>query len=710
LTTTAYDAAGRMVAQQDARGYVTTVGYDANGQRTEVLDANAHAWTTAYDARGSVLLEIDPLGNLHTYAYDPVGNRSLRVDGRGWPTTYAYDNLNREIGRTYIDGTLNTFTFDAAGQRTVMQDTIGVTSYAYDRAGRQTSVVNAYGQVLTYSYDAYGNRTVLLDSEGRLTTYIYDAQERLASIVNPWNETTTYTYDALNRELMKALANGVVCSHVYDAAGRETARQWIAGSGAPVALYTATYDAVGNRMTVQELDGSLSQYTYDASNQLLTESRTTTYPYSVTYTYDGAGNRMSMNDNGAFYTYAYDPANAQVLRTRSFWPTVTTTYDANGNMVWDSANEPFGPPMTIVWDPENRFTVGGSTPYTMTYNADGYRQQQVNQFGPSFYLWDEQNVLQKAAPTPTSSNEHYTNFPGYWGGAVSQRSGNTSSFYVFDLSGNLRAALDATGAVTDTLGYRAFGIQFGRTGSTFLQFTYGGQYGYLDNGGTLQAYATLMRELSGTKGIWLSRDPIGFDGGDWNPYRYVFNSPLTEVDPSGLSCGKLNVYYWVGGHNGVSNYWQIDWWIKYSMFKVNLTSRYQAQRIENATALHAANTDRDVAGIYMFSHGGCPRHSDRCDALQANNGFFYAFGSRYRGFRPHPNSWVRFTQAQQRQLVSLWVDHCPSPSTSLHLRRTYSYATHLPFTKISTCQTDKKNLCDSGDTPAYIRQFTSKFA
>ena len=33
-------------------------------------------------------------------------------------------------------------------------------------------------------------------------------------------------------------------------------------------------------------------------------------------------------------------------------------------------------------------------------------------------------------------------------------------------------------------------------------------------------------------GRFLSEDPIGFDGGDENLYRYVYNNPINSVDPS----------------------------------------------------------------------------------------------------------------------------------------------------------------------------------
>lgn len=43
-----------------------------------------------------------------------------------------------------------------------------------------------------------------------------------------------------------------------------------------------------------------------------------------------------------------------------------------------------------------------------------------------------------------------------------------------------------------------------------------------------------------TIGRWTSQDPIGFEAGDANLYRYVGNGPTNGVDPSGLR-GTANV-------------------------------------------------------------------------------------------------------------------------------------------------------------------------
>jgi RHS repeat-associated protein len=54
------------------------------------------------------------------------------------------------------------------------------------------------------------------------------------------------------------------------------------------------------------------------------------------------------------------------------------------------------------------------------------------------------------------------------------------------------------------------------------------------------AYDTLNRKYSGAQGRWVSPDPSGRNAVDpsnpqsWNRYAYVFNSPLSNFDPTGL--------------------------------------------------------------------------------------------------------------------------------------------------------------------------------
>ena len=42
------------------------------------------------------------------------------------------------------------------------------------------------------------------------------------------------------------------------------------------------------------------------------------------------------------------------------------------------------------------------------------------------------------------------------------------------------------------------------------------------------------RDYDPETGRWTARDPIGFAGGDTNLYGYVFNNPISFIDPIGL--------------------------------------------------------------------------------------------------------------------------------------------------------------------------------
>lgn len=64
------------------------------------------------------------------------------------------------------------------------------------------------------------------------------------------------------------------------------------------------------------------------------------------------------------------------------------------------------------------------------------------------------------------------------------------------------------------------------------------------------------RQYSPSIGRWLSKDPIGFGGGDTNLYGYVANDPVNLTDPSG-KCPLCAVGIAVGtgaAVGGVSNF------------------------------------------------------------------------------------------------------------------------------------------------------------
>ena len=92
---------------------------------------------------------------------------------------------------------------------------------------------------------------------------------------------------------------------------------------------------------------------------------------------------------------------------------------------------------------------------------------------------------------------------------------------VIDSAGNVKIhrIFNAFGEFTEPIATRAH--QFAFTGRPFDYDT------WLQN--------NVHRWYDVFIGRWASEDPVGFDGGDANVYRYVLNRPTNLVDPSGLS-------------------------------------------------------------------------------------------------------------------------------------------------------------------------------
>lgn len=234
-----------------------------------------------------------------TYQYDDQGRTVQIINDQGI-INYAYNDLGQKV-RTWTST-------DSTGT-----DAVTDTRYTYDTLGRLSTVevferFNAYTpgagtepntaeEVTMYHYDAVGNLdyTVMQDVDG-------------SSI------TTDYSYDPLNRldvlvQFVDSDANGT-----YDEATDEM-----------VASYDYELDAAGNRISATEtVDGYTYQWTwtYDALNRLTAETLDASddsLDYTDTFTYDLAGNRLSLSHGLA--------SDGNVEQTKSYF------YDANDRLL-----------------------------------------------------------------------------------------------------------------------------------------------------------------------------------------------------------------------------------------------------------------------------------------------------------------------------------------------------------------------------------------
>jgi RHS repeat-associated protein len=66
-----------------------------------------------------------------------------------------------------------------------------------------------------------------------------------------------------------------------------------------------------------------------------------------------------------------------------------------------------------------------------------------------------------------------------------------------------------------------------RSGDTPNAYIYKGLWGYEQDADS-RLYVR-ARHLDTAQGRWMSKDPIGFEAGDVNLYRYVGNDPINEL-------------------------------------------------------------------------------------------------------------------------------------------------------------------------------------
>ena len=364
---------------------VTKNYYDAAGRKIKTIDANGGQWTYNYSARGFLLSETDPAGNTTRYQYDVLGNKTAITDPRDngedgtFTTWYRYDDLNR-LYRTVLpdakppsqsqlasgdyDNPYTETTYDEAGNKLSERDGNGLvtsytytprnlvetvtvngqlrTGYQYDAKGNPVQVSDGLGNTTdnhydslgrlrqvnhplnkeSYQYDAVGNRAVITDALGHQIQYSYNGLGWLTEAAYPLEPATQYRYDLNGNQVARISANNVKTVFQYDEAGRLAAKIDSLGNSAKYA-----YDPAGNLIGTLDPRGTKGVYQYYANNLLnrmeLTGSDGSVY--WAGYTYDAAGNKMTVNDskNSIYYNlqdggYQPDPLNRILSIERHF--------------------------------------------------------------------------------------------------------------------------------------------------------------------------------------------------------------------------------------------------------------------------------------------------------------------------------------------------------------------------------------------------------
>ena len=258
-----YDANERLTRIVYPKGRGFTYTYDAVGRVTErTMLGGAPSSATAtqrytYDSFGRLFRVTDGDNNPYLInAYDPTtGLLVTQTYGNGTVVSNAYDILGRTIG--IYHGRAGTpcppwlaffeYAYDADGKCVSQTTAEGTETYTYDADGQLTSVTYPDGTSETFTYDAVGNR---ITHTG--TTGVSPVDE--AYTVNNMNQYTQIGTTTLEYDLDGNITRNGGTYYYYDTLNRLVA----VTNEAKNIRWSCEYDVFGNRVSVTD-NGTTSE-------------------------------------------------------------------------------------------------------------------------------------------------------------------------------------------------------------------------------------------------------------------------------------------------------------------------------------------------------------------------------------------------------------------------------------------------------------------
>jgi RHS repeat-associated protein len=534
-----YDDLNRLVAviENDTGGapthdsnVLTQYVYDVLGNRVVITNALGYTSThTTYDALGRSVVVEDALGHKTYTRYNALGYRTVVTDANGAVTRYSFDGLNRLTLVHYVsDGVTVAYRYDAASNRTVMTDTLGVTRYVYDDLYRLVSATDPFTGTVSYGYDLVGNRTQLIYPDGQVATHTYDADNRLVQVEDWSGGLTGYEYDVAGRLITTTLPNGVATTYRYDAANRSIDLTHTAADGTLLSSYRYELDGTGNRVraveTLTETTRAIT-YTYDSLYRLTKADYSTGENFQ--YTYNAMGNMMAMTTtmtNTVVTTKAYDAANRLITVTAN-GAARTLEWSDSGELLRDGDD-------TYEWDTAGRLvraTVDGVTS-RFAYLGDGDRISMTVGSETTTYTLDLAAPLVQVLVAHKSANRQISEY--LYGVTRIGEYDDAWHYHLMDYLGSVRSLVGADGSVEGARAYQPYGSPLSNVGSVSSVYGFTGEQ--TDPTGLVYLRARMYAPWLGQ---FMSRD--GWPGNVRRPgtlyaWSYVQSNPINLVDPTGF--------------------------------------------------------------------------------------------------------------------------------------------------------------------------------
>jgi len=560
----AYDAAARKTFETNANGHVIRYTNSAAGDLLSLTDGKNQTTRWTYDEYGRVTNKVDQARTeILRYKYDAESRLTNRWSAAKGNTAYAYDFVGNLTNINYPASPDVTLQYNWLNRLTNMVDAAGTTKYTYT-AGNQLLTEDGpfTSDTVTNTYVNRLRTALSLQQPAGLWTnkFVYDAAGRLTNVTSPAG---SHGYmlggsgaaSPLIKKLL--LPNTSYITNTYGAVARLTGTFLNNSGNTTLDSSKYGYNAANQRTTFTNAAATYVGYTYDRIGQLKVADSSVNAE-DCGYTYDTAWNLNYLTNNGVSSTFTVDSRN-QLSST----PLGSASYDSNGNLVSYVHHYMSGSTTrTCAYDDENRLVSAYSgTVYRTDFGYDGLGRMRTRTnftWGGSIwvasatveYIYDGMRVIQErdGSNLPTVSYTRGTDLSGSLegaggiGGLLARSSGYSSgnwtdhNFYHADGNGNIMYLVNSSQALAAAYRYDPFGNLIGSSGSLAAANVYrfsSKEIHFVDNNGSPPLYYYGYRFYDPSLQRWLTRDPIGEEGGI-AVYQYVGNNPVILVDPFGL--------------------------------------------------------------------------------------------------------------------------------------------------------------------------------